>query len=170
MWDSLRSFEAGDFSSWLREGNFIVDPFSTFYTLLGIHSIGMAIVVGISFMLSSRIFGFQLGLSMKKGLELLPLAWWGFWINFGSGVLLVLAQPRREMMTFLFWAKMLTILLAFLSLRTVQRGLEAMQTPQGALEIAPWNLRLQTLLVDLFWLGAIISGRLIGYTQPPPPL
>ena len=40
FWNFLRDFEAGDFSSWIREGNFIAEPFSTFYTLLGFHSIG----------------------------------------------------------------------------------------------------------------------------------
>ena len=176
MWSYLAAFESGDFSTWLREGNFIGEPFATFYVLLGIHSIGMAAVVGISMMLASRIFGFQLSMSMQKANQLMGLAWWGFYINLISGVFIFLAQPRREIITVLFWSKMLMIVLAVFSMRFLQKSLatvEMVSGPNGngdTIEIAPWNVRVTALLLILFWLFAIVSGRLIGYTQPPPPL
>ncbi|MCP8936926.1 hypothetical protein NK718_00210 [Alsobacter sp. SYSU M60028] len=174
MWNAMRTFEAGDFSSWLREGNFIIEPFATYYVLLGFHAIGMAVVVGICFMLSSRILGFQLVVSMAAARHMLRLAWWGFWLNLASGVLLILAQPRREFMTELFWVKMAVIVWAVLAMRSMGRGLAAVRPVAdargGVVELAPWSLRVTALMVDLGWLLAIVSGRLVGYTQPPPPL
>lgn len=173
MWDALRNFEAGEFSSWLREGNFIIEPFATYYVLLGLHAIGMAAVVGICFMLSSRILGFQLALSMAAAGRLLQLAWWGFYLNLGSGILLILAQPRREGITPLFWAKMVFVVFAVAAMYTIGKGLAAVRPVAdgrgGVVEIAPWGLRVSAVMVDLAWLLAIVSGRLVGYTQPPPP-
>jgi hypothetical protein len=174
MWNTMRTFEAGDFSSWLREGNFIIEPFATYYVLLAIHAIGMAAVVGICFMLSSRILGFQLVLSLSAARGFLKIAWLGFYVNLASGILLILAQPRREFMTPLFWAKMTSVVVAVIYMRVLAKGLAEVapvMTNGGiALEIAPWRLRVAAMVVVLAWLLAIISGRLVGYTQPPPPL
>jgi hypothetical protein len=173
MWNTLRTFEAGTFSSWLREGNFIIEPFATYYVLLGFHAIGMAAVVGICFMLSSRILGFQLVLSMAASARLLRLAWWGFYLNLGSGILLILAQPRREGMTPLFWAKMAFVVLAVVAMWQIGKALPRVRPVAhkngGVIEIAPWGLRVSAMVVLLAWLLAIVSGRLVGYTQPPPP-
>jgi hypothetical protein len=173
MWNALRTFEGGEFSSWLREGNFITEPFATYYVLLGLHAIGMAAVVGICFMISSRILGFQLVLPLQASGRLLRLAWWGFWLNLASGVLLILAQPRREGVTPLFWAKMLFVVSAVVAMRMIGRGLARLRPATGAnegtVEIAPWALRVTALVVVVAWVLAVISGRLVGYTQPPPP-
>lgn len=174
MWNALRTFEAGDFSSWLREGNFIMEPFATYYVLLGFHSIGMALVVGICFMLTSRILGYQPHASLTEARNLLGLAWWGFWVNLGSGVLLILAQPRREMITVLFWFKMIGVVVAALSMRVMGRELRKIPAVaaggSGAMEVASHRLRVAAVVATLAWLFAIVSGRLVGYTQPPPPL
>lgn len=174
MWNFLREFEAGDFSSWVREGNFIGEPFSTYYTLLGLHSIGMAAIVGVTWMLSSRIFGFQQELPLRKVDKLITLGWWGFWLNLFSGVILLLAQPRREMMTTNFWIKILAIVLAVWVLRIIQKALRTLQTAPAAdgtlVEVVPLSLRFQAFAIIALWLIAIVAGRLIGYTQPPPPM
>ena len=174
MWNALRTFEAGDFSSWLREGNFIMEPFATYYVLLGVHSIGMALVVGLCFMLTSRILGFQPHASLTEARKLLGLAWWGFWINLGSGLLLILAQPRREMITVTFWLKMIGVVVAALAMRKMGQGLRRIPATvaggAGAAEVAPHALRIAAVVATLAWLFAIVSGRLVGYTQPPPPL
>ncbi|NDA47860.1 MAG: hypothetical protein EBY21_11445 [Alphaproteobacteria bacterium] len=173
FWDFLRDFEAGDFSSWIREGNFIAEPFSTFYTLLGFHSIGMAAVVGIGWMLSARIFGFHQEFLISKTQRLLQLAWWGFYLNLASGILLLMGQPRREFLTGLFWVKMLSIVMALITMLVVQKGIAHIKmVPNGndKLEAVPLSLRVNAFLVCIFWLVAIVAGRLIGYTQPPPPM
>ena len=164
FWNFLRDFEAGDFSSWIREGNFIAEPFSTFYTLLGFHSIGMAAVVGIGWMLSARIFGFHQEFLISKTQRLLQLAWWGFYLNLASGILLLIG---------LFWVKMLSIVMALITMLVVQKGIANIKTVpngNGKIEAVPLSLRVNAFLVCIFWLIAIVAGRLIGYTQPPPPM
>lgn len=175
LWNFFREFEQGDFSSWVREGNFIAEPFSTYYTLLGLHSIGMAAIVGVTWMLGSRIFGFQTGISLRNVGGLFRLAWWGFWLNLFSGMVLLAAQPRREMMTGMFWLKIAAIVLAVWVIRILQKGLSEIRTvpdPRGGgvIEVVPQSIRLQAFVIVVLWLVAIVAGRLIGYTQPPPPM
>ena len=173
IWEALRWIEETEFSTWLREGDLITPPFSTFYVLLGVHSVGMAIVVGISMMITSRLFGFQLSMSTQRANQLMGFAWWGFYINLASGIILYIAQPRRELLTLMFWVKIAVIVLAVIVMRVIQKGLDSMEVvanPDGTVvELVPFRLRAQAFLLDLCWLAAIVAGRLIGYTQPPPP-
>lgn len=174
MWAFLKSVEETDFATWLREGDFISDPFSTFYVLLAFHGIGMAIVVGVCGMLSLRLFGFQQGMTIEDVNKLMRVAWWGFYINLISGILLYVAQPRRELMTAVYWLKMASIVLAVIAMKVIQNALDKIETVPspdgtGTMEIVPARARNAALLVNLLWFFAIVSGRLIGYTQPPPP-
>jgi hypothetical protein len=173
IWNWFIWLESTDFSTWVREGDFIWAGFSAFYVILGFHSIGMAIVVGVSFMLSLRLFGYYRTLPIEGALRLIPLAWAGFLINLASGIVLFVGQPRRELLTMTFNIKILMILLAVLTLTLLQRTLkytEVVAYADGtAAEVVPDAARTMALLSNVFWLAAIISGRLIGYTQPPPP-
>jgi hypothetical protein len=165
--------ETTDISVWAREGDFIWTGFSSFYVLLGFHSIGMAIVVGVCLVLSLKLFGYFNTLPVQSAFRLMPLAWWGFLVNLLSGLVLFVAQPRRELLTINFDLKIIMIVLACITMLMMQRavrGTEVIANPDGtAVEVVPDRARTMALLTNLFWLGAIIAGRLIGYTQPPPP-
>jgi len=173
--DFLKTLESTPFATWVREGD-IVEPFSAFYTLLGVHSIGMAAVVGVCWILSIRICGFQQFLSLRAANQLMRVGWWGLYLNFASGIILLSAQPRREFMTGLFWVKIAFIVMAVISMFVIQKALANIKTAPASvrggppIEIVPLNLRALAFAIDIFWIGAIVAGRLIGYTQPPPPL
>jgi hypothetical protein len=173
IWNWFIALEETDFSTWVREGDFIWSGFSAFYVILGFHSIGMAIVVGVTLMLSLRLFGYYRALPIDGALKLMPLAWAGFTINLISGLVLFIGQPRRELLTMTFNLKILMIVLAVLTMALMQRTLrntEVVAYADGtAVEVVPEAARTMALLANLFWIAAIISGRLIGYTQPPPP-
>jgi hypothetical protein len=173
IWNWFIWLVSTDFSTWVREGDWIWVGFSAFYVILGWHSIGMAIVVGVTWMISLRLFGYYRSLPIEGALKLLPLAWAGFLINLASGIVLFIGQPRRELLTMTFNLKILMIVLAVLTLALMQRTLrrtEVVAYADGtAVEVVPEAARTMALLANLFWVAAIISGRLIGYTQPPPP-
>jgi hypothetical protein len=60
--------------------------------------------------------------------------------------------------------------------KALENGAEAeglLPQPDGALAAAPPitpGAKVAAVLTIVFWLGAILSGRLIGYTIGPPPL
>jgi len=169
----LAWLEQTDSSVWLRESDW-GHPI-----ILCFHAVGMAMVVGISLMYSARILGYAKDFPVSAFDWLFGLAWFGFAINAASGVLLFFGEPRRLMDTPAFWIKMVLIVLAGLALSALGRALHTdsqstigLATLDGAVAgaaVSP-NSRIAAIFSVVFWLAAIVSGRLIGYTMPPPPL
>jgi hypothetical protein len=170
----LAWLEQTDFSVWLRESDW-GHPI-----ILCFHAVGMGMVVGISLMYSARILGYAKDFSLSAFDWLFGLAWFGFAMNAVSGVLLFGGEPRRLMDTPAFWIKMILIVFAGLALWVLGKALRAdsrdaidLAGPDGAMideAVASPNARIAAIFSVVFWLGAIVSGRLIGYTIGPPPL
>jgi hypothetical protein len=168
----LTWLEQTDFSIWLRESDW-GHPI-----VLCFHAVGMGMVVGISLTYSARILGYAKDFPLSAFEWLFGLAWFGFVINTVSGVLLYLGEPRRLMDTPAFWIKMILIVFAGLALWALGKALHADSPGSGGLPgpdgtsaaEASTNARIAAIFSVVFWLGAIVSGRLIGYTIAPPPL
>ena len=170
----LAWLELTDFSVWLRESDW-GHPI-----ILCFHAVGMGMVVGISLMYSARILGYAKDFPLSAFDWLFGLAWFGFAMNAVSGVLLFAGEPRRMMDTPAFWIKMILIVLAGLALWALGKALHedgrdviAHARPDGATiaeAVVSQNARVAAIFSAVFWLGAIVSGRLIGYTISPPPL
>jgi len=180
IWEFLRSIENTEFSIYLREGDLGTQLYlPIFYLLLAVHSIGMAIVVGICFMLTGRMYGYVQTLPLSLIPRMINFAWWGFGVNAVSGVLLFVAQPRREIRNWAFDLKIVMILIAAVLMAVMVRALrEGSQraSPAGAsvgamavTEPIPSRARTAALWISIMWIGAILTGRIIAYTQGPPP-
>src|SRR5215831_18143745 len=165
----LASLEQTDFSVWLRESDW-GQPI-----MLCFHAVGMGMVVGISLMYGARILGYAKDFPLSAFDRLFGLAWFGFAMNAVSGVVLFFGEPRRLMDTPAFWIKMILIIFAGLALWTLGKAMRGdshdaigLATPRGTMvgeAIASPNARIAAIFSVVFWLGAIVSGRLIGYTM-----
>jgi hypothetical protein len=166
----LASFEQTDFSIWLRESDW-GQPI-----LLCFHAVGMGLVVGLSLMFSARVFGYARRFPLSAFDRLFGIAWFGFAINAASGALLFAAEPRRLLQTPAFLIKMLLIVGAGFSLWALMRTLQGGDVAAGSEAARPHKLvvtpkaKLAAIFPIVLWLGAILAGRLIGYTIGPPPL
>jgi hypothetical protein len=166
----LAALEHTDFSTWLRESDW---PYPL---LLCAHAIGMGTVVGISFMFSARVLGYAKAFPLAAFDRLFGLAWWGFALNALSGVFLFIGEPRRLIRTPAFSIKMILIVFAGLSIWVLMKALhdtEALPGPDGTLAMrgtVTLNAKVAAVFPVVFWLAAILAGRLIGYTMGPPPL
>src|SRR5215831_3697403 len=167
----LASLEQTDFSVWLRESDW-GQPI-----MLCFHAVGMGMVVGIFLMHSARILGYAKDFPLSAFDRLFGLAWLGFAMNAVSGVLLFAGEPRRLMDTPAFWIKMILIVFAGLALWALGKALHAESEdaigvvgPDGAAVgggAAPSGARIAAIFSAVFWLGAIVAGRLVGYTIAP---
>jgi hypothetical protein len=156
--------EHSEFSTWMRESDW-GHPIA-----LCFHAVGMALVVGISFMFSARVLGYAKSVSLSAFDQLFGLAWFGFAMNAASGIVLLMAEPRRMPVTPAFLIKMILIVLAGLSVWALSRALEGMErAPAGELKV-PTGAKVSAITSIVFWCGAIVAGRLIGYTIGPPPV
>jgi hypothetical protein len=155
--DFLMWLEHNGFSTWVRESTSLF----SFPGVLLLHTIGMALVVGIAAAIDLRILGFAPALPIAPMERFLPVLWTGFWINTVTGVVLfaVSATKRATQMDFLI--KMLFIALAIMTVRMIQqRVLRDQGRDPGPLSTeAKWLARASLF----FWMGAIVAGRLLAY-------
>jgi len=166
----LAWLEQTELSLWLRESDW-GHPI-----VLCFHAVGMGLVVGISLMFCARVLGYSKSFPLAGFDKLFGLAWFGFAMNAVSGVLLFIGEPRRLLLTPAFLIKMILIIFAGFSLWILARTLQNAEHPAGANvvslreDVASRSAKVAAFFPIVLWLGAIISGRLIGYTIGPPPI
>lgn len=158
--DFLQWLEGTGFSTWVRESPSIF----AFPTILLLHTIGMALCVGISAGINFRILGFAPSLRLSPMRKLFPILWFGFWVNAITGTMLVVQDATNKLRNLDFYTKMVFIALALLVLARIKN--KVLADPQ--VDSGPLNSNARTLayLSLLFWLGAITCGRLLAYVGP----
>ena len=148
------------FSTWVRESPRIwAFPF-----ILLIHTIGMALCVGVSAGINLRILGFAPGLRLAPLARLFPILWLGFWMNAITGTILVMQDATNKLMNVDFYTKMVFIALALVVLRMIKT--RVFLNPQLDDTAINSNAKVLAGLSLLFWVGAITCGRLLAYVGP----
>jgi hypothetical protein len=132
--------------------------------MLGLHAIGLAIVVGIFLMLDLRLLRVIRGVSFEGLRSLVRLAWLGLLINMLSGTALFSSQATTFIESVPFLTKITCVLAGVILGVLLQRQLAASAVNWDA---ADSNIgivaKLSALLSMLCWIGAIFAGRLIAY-------
>src|SRR3546814_282856 len=150
---------SSDLSTWVRESNY------GYYLMLNGHAIGMALVVGVGLMLDVRVLGYATRLPLGVFDRLLAVGWLGFAVNAATGFILFAAQGQRYLQNTPFLIKILLIFLGGLSMWVLGR---MMRNSGPHLGVGPAG-RTFAFVSILFWIGAIVAGRVIAYTLGPPP-
>jgi len=139
-------------SVWFREAIW------AFPTLLVLHAIGMAFLVGISLIFNLRIIGFSKNLNLVFLSAFYPLLILAFIVSLVSGLSLLWAYPAKGLTNPLFYCKILLVLAAFvLTLRQKSLLIGAGTITQQAKYMA--------FAILSFWVIGIVSGRLLAYTH-----
>jgi hypothetical protein len=92
-----------------------------------------------------------------------PFLWSGVIIMTLTGVLLVLSEPLRELMTISFRIKMLLIVVAVASALAFGRRVRAAAVAGAATPPSGPAMRLAAVATVLLWLAVIFLGRAIAY-------
>jgi hypothetical protein len=150
----LESLEQLPLSQWVSES-----PSKFAYpTVLWLHVMGMAIVVGISALISLRILGVSTKIPLKPLESLYPLMWFGFGINALTGTSLLLASATERLVDGTFYIKMLFIFIGVVLLQRTRTHVfrASLIDPDSTAKILA--------AASLFcWLGAVTAGRMIAY-------
>ena len=112
--------EHSEFSTWMRESDW-GHPIA-----LCFHAVGMALVVGICFMFSARVLGYAKSVSLVSIRSAVRTCLVRLCHERCSGIVLLMAEPRRMPVTPAFLIKMILIVLAGLSLWALSSALEGM--------------------------------------------
>ena len=150
MTDLLTSIEGSTLAAWVRESPSIW----AYATVLTLHTVGLAIVVGASVVVDFRLLGCAPRIPLPSLRALFPIMCWGFALNFATGVLLFMADATTKSGQTVFYVKLACIALALIVARTIAKRLR--QQDDG-------HLRILAMLSLLLWAGAIVSGRLMAY-------
>jgi hypothetical protein len=159
MWGLLESIENSGFSIWLREAPTVL----AYPTVLALHAIGMAFLVGLNTMIALRILGFASGLPLAPMDRLFKVMFVSFWVNAISGLMLTALQAVNFMSNPTFYIKMAAVaagVLCMRSLRTTVFG-DLANVDTKPIPARGVNLAILSLC---FWFIAVVAGRLIAYS------
>ena len=125
-----------------------------------IHIIGIAAVLGAAFMIYLRILGWAgTDQTLRQTADRYgPWLTKGLWLMLATGILMVIGEPVRELVTFSFWAKMLLV-----AVDGGDRACGLRRADAGRVGVAKSSLKSAAILTFLIWVCIIILGRLIAY-------
>lgn len=142
------------FSTWVRESGSLVG----YALILTLHTIGLGLLVGISFAIDLRLLGFASESSIAPYERYFPYLWFGFWLNAISGVVLLMADATTKMINPVFYVKMTLIALAVWNVSIIHKRMRGSEFPVNAKLLAWTSI--------LLWVGATTAGRLMAYLGP----
>jgi len=152
----LADLQASAFSEWLSLSML------GFPTLIALHSVGMAVVVGLSLMVTLRLFGF-LG-AIEPGLvpRLLTVAIWGFTLNLLTGILLFITRGPEYIASYTFLTKMLLVVISAIILFWLRQRFQRAE-PGYTGTVTDRLTKTMSLIATTTWFSAVVAGRLIAY-------
>ena len=114
----LTTLESTSFAAWLRESNTIW----AYPTVLTLHTVGLALLVGASAALDLRLLGFAPRIPVAALSKSFRVMWFGFWLNLASGMLLLVGYPTKALTNPVFYLKIALIALALWTYRMTSRS------------------------------------------------
>jgi hypothetical protein len=147
--------EATPLSQWITQSTSVF----AFPAILSAHAIGMGLAAGINAMFALHILGVARGVPSKELSRFVPFMWFGFWLNFASGVLLLIGYPTKALTNPVFYLKLALITSAMgLYVLIRRRMFDAVDVINNR------SLRFIAGASLVCWAGAITAGRLLAYT------
>lgn len=143
-------------STWVSESPSIFG----YPTVLLLHVMGMAIVVGISAIISLRLLGFAQETALQPLERLYPLMWWGFGLNAVTGTALMLASATMRLVDPVFYLKMIFIFAGVAMMQRTRK--KAFRRPDPEAEL-PGNAKTLAWASLICWVGAVTAGRMLAY-------
>ena len=130
--------------------------------MITLHAIGMGVMVGIALMLDGRLLGKFAGIPYQSLQRFLGIGWIGLGINTISGSCLFAAQATQYIVDPVYMTKMGLVLLGAITAAMIQTWLKR-DAAQWEASSPPGNVRVVAVLSIIFWVTAIVTGRLTAY-------
>jgi len=146
-------------STWCKESPSVW----AFPTVLTLHTTGMGILVGASYVLDLRLLGIGRNVPLSGYRWVFPTLAIGLSINIVTGILLFIKDPTHWGTAIPFLIKMLLVIASVATvvpMRSLVLGSGAEQSEVSS------NMRLLAIASIVVWSGAITAGRLLAYVVP----
>jgi len=154
----FRSLQDSDFTNWFLGS----DSIWTYPTVLTLHTIGMAILVGARIVVQLRVLEVGRGFPIERLRVLYKLIWVGFAINLASGVVLFITEAADRAVDPVFYIKLGSIFLAlWLGVLVKRRLIDRADPPRATITTS----RILSVSSLGLWTVAIVAGRLMAYLK-----
>jgi hypothetical protein len=134
-------------------------------TIQSIHIVCIGVVMGSVFMISLRILGWA-GMDQTLRQTTSRFGPWltgGLCVLLATGILMVIGEPVRELVTFSFWLKMLLVAVSTLIAAIFQITLRKHEQRWEESLVNSTSIKGLTILAFVIWTCIIVLGRLIAY-------
>jgi hypothetical protein len=131
-------------------------------TVLTLHTIGMAILVGASFVINLRVLQVSGLIPLHRLRPLYRFIWIGLAINLASGLVLFVTEAADRVVDPVFYVKMASIAVALVLVVVVKR--RAIDPPASP-QVASGPARSLAAVSLTLWTTAIVAGRLMAYLK-----
>ncbi len=152
----LTYLETSAFSEW------VLTSMLGFPTLIALHSVGMAVAVGLYFIVTLRLNEILTGFNVQLIPRLLSIAVWGFILNFITGLALFISRGTEYIDSYIFLIKMLLVVISAIILFWLRQHLKPIKLTTEV-SVADRIAKSMSLVSTVTWFGAVITGRLIAY-------
>ena len=154
------------FFTWLQETPFAhwvaSDPSLLAYpTILTLHTVGMAIVVGTCVVMDLRLLGIAGDVPLKALVAAPRLVWTGFLVNAATGIALFATDAEHKVIQTVFFIKLALIFLALAVYVRIRKLVFTTAAPTAAL--ISGEVKALAILSLILWTGATVAGRLMAY-------
>ena len=130
--------------------------------MITLHSLGLAIMVGLSVVLSLRVLGLFAAIPYDSLHRLLRIAWLGFLVNFLSGSCLFANSATQFIVDWLFILKMTMVIVGAMLVGIMQMMIKTAVSAGGD-EATGAGLKLIAWATIAAWAVAMVAGRFIAY-------
>jgi hypothetical protein len=134
-------------------------------TIQSIHIVGIGVLLGSVLMIDLRLLGWA-GMDQTLRQTTSRFAPWvtaALYLQLATGILMIIGEPVRELVSFSFWAKMVLVAVSTLIAVTFQVTLRKHEQFWEEILVKRSSIRFLAVLTFLIWVCVIILGRLIAY-------
>jgi hypothetical protein len=130
-----------------------------------VHIVGIALVMGSVLMIDLRILGWAwTDQTLRQTTSRFgPWLSGSLWLLLATGILMVVGEPVRELVTFSFWLKMALVAIGAAVAIAFQRALGRQERHWEGTLVHSRPIKLLAVLTFLVWVCVIVLGRLIAY-------
>ena len=158
MEEFLLKLQESDFGVWVSSAPTLL----AYPTILMLHTVGLAMIVGPAWVLDVRLLGYGARLPVETLRGAFRIMWIGFIINASTGMALFISEADDKGMKWIFWVKLASIALALVVTTRLRRAVFGAGI---APDVAPPNARTLAKASLLLWFVAITAGRLMAYVK-----
>jgi len=158
------------FAAWLGKtplSAFVADQGWAVPAIQTIHILAISVLMGSVAIVNLRILGLvERNQSIRAlAVRFVPPSVVAIAVLALTGFLLIASEPNRAIFRYVFWAKMSLLLIVVGLTGRLLAGLRRAGVYDQAQARAPIGLRMVSVISLLVWLGVIVTGRWIGYSE-----